>query len=312
MNPALSVIFFTTSSGAGYGMLALLGVLAPFGVLPQERWFGAVAIAVALGLVTAGLLSSTSHLGRPERAWRAFSQWKTSWLAREGVAAVVTYLPALLFGWVWWVSGHPTGFLGLPAAIMALLTVYCTAMIYASLKPIRQWRNRLVPPVYLAFSLFCGAMSLAALAGFWNASSLRVTGGVALLLGVVAMVVKLLYWRSIDRAVPVSTAQTATGLGHLGAVRLLDAPNTETNYLLREMGFRVARKHATKLRRLAVLIGFALPALLVVVSLALPTVAAVVSVVLAALLVLCGTFVERWLFFAEATHTVGLYYGLPS
>ncbi len=311
MNPALSVIFFTTSSGTGYGILALMGILAPFGVLPQARWFGVSAIAVALGLVTAGLLASTFHLGRPERAWRAFSQWKTSWLAREGVAAVVTYVPALLFGWVWWVSGHPTGILGFSATVMALLTVYCTAMIYASLKPIRQWRNRLVPPVYLALSLFSGAVSLGALAGFWNSGALRAMSGVALLFGVVAMVVKLLYWRSIDRAVPTSTAQTATGLGHLGIVRLLDAPNTETNYLLREMGFRVARKHSAKLRRLAILIGFALPGLLVALSLALPTVAAVISVVLAALLVLCGTFVERWLFFAEATHTVGLYYGLP-
>jgi hypothetical protein len=49
-------------------------------------------------LVSLGLLSSTFHLGHPERAWRAFSQWRSSWLSREGVAAVATYLPAgLLF-----------------------------------------------------------------------------------------------------------------------------------------------------------------------------------------------------------------------
>ena len=52
---------------------------------------------IALVLITAGLLSSTAHLGRPERAWRAFSQWRTSWLSREGVAAVFTYVPAGLF-----------------------------------------------------------------------------------------------------------------------------------------------------------------------------------------------------------------------
>lgn len=31
MHPAFSVIFFTTASGAGYGLLALLGVLGPAG-----------------------------------------------------------------------------------------------------------------------------------------------------------------------------------------------------------------------------------------------------------------------------------------
>ena len=45
------------------------------------------AAAFAL-LVSAGLLSSVGHLGKPLRAWRAFSQWRSSWLSREGVAAL--------------------------------------------------------------------------------------------------------------------------------------------------------------------------------------------------------------------------------
>jgi DMSO reductase anchor subunit len=94
MHPALSVILFTTASGAGYGLLALLGVLAPLGLLPDAPGFGAIALGTALVLVSAGLLASTAHLGHPERAWRAFSQWRTSWLSREGVAALATYLPA--------------------------------------------------------------------------------------------------------------------------------------------------------------------------------------------------------------------------
>ena len=59
-------------------------------------------MGLALGLISAGLLSSAGHLGRPERAWRAFSQWRSSWLSREGVASVATFVPAGLFaiGWV--------------------------------------------------------------------------------------------------------------------------------------------------------------------------------------------------------------------
>ena len=72
MHPSLSVIFFTTASGAGYGLLALLGVLAPTGALPREWPFGLAALALALAAITAGLMSSMFHLGQPQRAWRAF------------------------------------------------------------------------------------------------------------------------------------------------------------------------------------------------------------------------------------------------
>jgi DMSO reductase anchor subunit len=101
MHPAFSVVFFTTATGAGYGLLALLGMLGGLGFIPANFWLGFVGMAVALGLVAAGLLSSTGHLGRPERAWRAFSQWRSSWLSREGMASVATFIPAGLFGIGW-------------------------------------------------------------------------------------------------------------------------------------------------------------------------------------------------------------------
>ena len=90
VHPAPSVILFTTASGAGYGLLAWLGAAGAFGGLPADRWFGGVAMVIGLGLVSAGLLASTFHLGHPERAWRALSQWRSSWLSREGVAAMAT------------------------------------------------------------------------------------------------------------------------------------------------------------------------------------------------------------------------------
>lgn len=97
MHPAFSIIFFTTAAGAGYGLLMALGLLAPLGLVPQKWGFGAVSLAIGFGLVIAGLLSSTLHLSHPERAWRAFSQWRSSWLSREGVASVITFIPAAVF-----------------------------------------------------------------------------------------------------------------------------------------------------------------------------------------------------------------------
>jgi DMSO reductase anchor subunit len=295
MHPALSVILFTTASGAGYGMLFWLGLLAPLGLLPIAAGFGVSASVLGLGLVTIGLMSSTLHLGHPERAWRAMSQWRTSWLSREGVTSLMTYVPAVVFPLLWLITGVP-GPVGFASAVMAMVTVVCTGMIYASLKPIRQWSNPYVLPIYLLAALFSGGACLAGVATFWSASPLLAYASVVA--AAVTLAAKLAYWRSIDGGAGARTPADATGLGTLGTVRSLDPPNTQENYLLREMGYRIARKHAARLRVVAVMLGFIAPIVL------LPFVPPV-----AAISALLGLLVERWLFFAEATHTITLYYG---
>jgi DMSO reductase anchor subunit len=308
MNPAPSIIFFTTASGAGYGLLFWLGLLRAFGLVPQAPGFGLMALVLALLLITAGLLSSLQHLGRPERAWRALSQWRSSWLSREGVAAVATYIPALLFG-----LGLATGnqalalVSGLLAAAGAVATTWATGMIYASLKPVRQWHHPMVPWGYLVFGAFCGAAILAALAAFWGDA--RIAGMVAALLGGAAIGLKRAYWDSIDAPKPADapSIETATGLGRIGATRPLDPPHTEQNWLLREMGFRVARAHRVKLRRIA-LAGFGLATALALLALVLPGTLAALVLLPAAGLACGAVLVERWLMFAEATHTVTLFY----
>src|SRR6266566_4443168 len=163
MHPALSVIVFTTLSGAGYGLLFLIGVLSGTAVLPESRWFGLVALGLSLGLASIGLVASTFHLGHPERAWRAFSQWRSSWLSREGVLSLSVFLPAGILGIAWLFFGQVLIWAGWLSAVLAALTIYCTAMIYASLKPIPRWHNPLVPVNYLLLGLMTGALLLQAL-----------------------------------------------------------------------------------------------------------------------------------------------------
>lgn len=308
MHPAYSVIFFTTASGAGYGLLALLGVLGVTGVLPAERWFGLAGFLVALIAVTAGLLSSTYHLGRPERAWRAFSQWRSSWLSREGILAVFTYVPAGLtaLGWVFWQEVW-----ALPALLLcavAIATIMTTSMIYASLKTVRRWRNSWTLPAYLAMGFASGALWLALLGGIFG-----IGGGVPRSLSMVALLiagaVKLGYWHFIDREQGTATAGSATGLGRFGKVRLLSAPHTEENYLMKEMGYRIARKHALKLRVIAFVLAFAIPLAGLTLAWAPASIGGIIALTLAVIANAIGTVTERWLFFAEARHTVTLYYG---
>src|SRR5262245_43429558 len=144
MHPAFSVILFTTFSGAGYGLLFLIGILSSTTLLPESRWFGSLAIGVSLGLVSFGLIASTFHLGHPERAWRAFSQWRSSWLSREGVLSLSVFVPAGIFAIAWLFFGQKLAWAGWLSALLAGVTIYCTAMIYASLKPIPRWHNRWV------------------------------------------------------------------------------------------------------------------------------------------------------------------------
>lgn len=312
MHPAKSVILFTTASGAGYGLIAWLGLLAALGLLPADRWFGLTAFVAGLGLVVLGLLASTRHLGHPERAWRAFSQWRSSWLSREGVAAVVTFLPVGVFALCWVVGQTNQGAaaaVGLVASLCCVVTVACTAMIYASLKTIRAWCSPWTLPGYLILSALSGAVLLNLLLQVWAQPLALPFAAVVTLLLAAGAAVKLLHWHRLDHGEPVSTAESATGLGGSGRVRLLEAPHSESNYLMQEMGYRIARKHADKLRRIVLLAGFALPLLLVALGALLPGPVALGAALMSLPLVGLGLAIERWLFFAEAKHVVTLYYG---
>ncbi len=313
MHPAKSVILFTTASGAGYGLLAWLGVLAALGLVPAERWLGVAGFGLGLGLVVLGLLASTFHLGHPERAWRALSQWRSSWLSREGVAAIVTFLPVGLFALLWVVAqtnGGAAAAVGLLASLCCAVTVACTAMIYASLRTIRAWSNPWTLPAYLALSAFSGALLMNLLLQLWGLPLARPFAWAVLVLAVLAGAIKLVYWRRLAVDAGAGTAESATGLGgSSGRVRLLEAPHSESNYLLQEMGFRIARKHAAKLRRIALAAGFLLPFALVCLGQLLGGAAGPLAAIGAVALVAVGLAVERWLFFAEAKHVVTLYYG---
>jgi sulfite dehydrogenase (quinone) subunit SoeC len=310
MHPAFSVIFFTTATGAGYGMLVMLGALAALGVLPADWHFGLLAMGAALALISAGLLSSTLHLGRPERAWRAFSQWRSSWLSREGVASIVTYIPAGLFGVGWAFYGRTDAAVtlaALAAAICATTTLITTGMIYASLKPIPQWHSVYTVPGYIIYGFMSGATLLHAL--------LRLSGQQTILIGWFALAFtgigwlwKVVTWHHNDTPSPGVSANSATSLNE-GRIDSIEWPHTEENYVMKEMGYRIARKHALKLRLFVQVFAFAIPLVLVALSLLSGPVPGMIFAVIAVVAQALGLLVERWLFFAEGKHVVSLYYG---
>ena len=96
---------------------------------------------------------------------------------------------------------------------------------------------------------------------------------------------------------------TATGLGHVGKVRAFESPHTGESYLTREMVFQVGRKHAMVLKIVSVLLFAVVPLVLLL----LPFTHFLVAPAAASHLL--GALIQRWLFFAEARHVVGQYYG---
>ncbi len=305
MHPAVSVIFFTVTSGAGFGLIFLISLGWPLhlGALPVF-----LSCLLAGGLAVAGLISSTFHLGHPERAWRAFSQWRSSWLSREGVLAVITLTLFGLYTLIWVLGGQRIPLLGTLIAILAALTVYATAMIYAQLKTVPNWNSHLTPLCYLAFSLSSGFF-LATAIGFNTPVLGFPTPIVSALILVAAWIAKIIWWNraaSIGFSQTGSNTGTATGLGALGKVRLFEKPHSGENYLTREMVHQIGRKHAARLRLIALVLGLAIP--LVLCFLALATNMTWLFSGLAFVSMIAGLFAERWLFFAEAKHAVSLYY----
>ena len=309
MQPALSVIFFTVLSGFGYGLfvaLAMMSILNP----ALDARVGVIASLVGLALVTGGLLSSTLHLANPKNAWRAFSRFRTSWLSREGVLALVFYLPALLYLAGWWFGFGPGMWrvaLSVLVMALALATVFATGMIYGCLKTIRQWNTPMTPVNYIALAVMSGALLLLFLHQLHTGG--RLPGFLTLYLVFFIMicgVIKHFYYLMVLDAEGGSTPGTATSLPS-SKVRLLDVGHTAGTFLTDEFGYRVEARRLKLLRAVSMALVFVVPPLLLVVRLLGVGGTGIIAVALLSSLV--GLLIERWLFFADARHVVNLYHG---
>ncbi len=299
MKPALSVIFFTVFSGAGLGLLIWTLIAS---TMPQHIRMDAAtfykAIGIALVLTTAGLLSSTLHLANRKNAVYALTRWKTSWLSREGVFALLLYplVAAHLFVIH---SGYASlaPFTMLKVIACALAILFCTGMIYGCLPTVPRWNTWMTPAKYVVFGLMSGAVL------FTSALSLRpvevgpirtpMMALVFLALGIV------LYFAYLLRYPRAHTIESALGVKQ-GRVRMLDVGHSHGTFLTHEFGFQLARDKAHLLRWLSILWAFVIPFALLAWS---------QWYWVATVFCIAGLLVERWLFFAEAQHVVRLYHG---
>jgi DMSO reductase anchor subunit len=311
VRPTGSIIAFTTASGAGFGLLVLLLAAHLGGLIGDDVALLGAGFGIAYVLITGGLIASTFHLGHPERMLLALREWRSSWLSREALLALAAYPLGLAYlGWAA-VSERDAGMiaLGIATLIVGLGTVLSTAMIYASLKPVFAWHSMLVPAGYLGFALMTGALLSLFLAQAMGSGAVTAVFWLAVGLLLVGLALKLAYWRRLDSGDGGSTAESATGLGRFGRVQQFEAPSTGQSYVMHEMGFEIARRHARALRRATLAFGFLAPLAFLVIGALLPPPGPQVLDALAMIACAFGITLERWLFFAEAKHAATLYYG---
>jgi sulfite dehydrogenase (quinone) subunit SoeC len=303
MKPALSVIFFTVFSGAGLGLAiwTLIASTMPHHIRMDVATFHK-AIGIAIVLTAAGLFSSTLHLANRKNAIYALTRWRTSWLSREGIFALLFFpLIALhLFAIHRDYAALAPITLSLTIAC-ALAILFCTGMIYACLKTVPRWNTWMTPAKYVIFGLASGAVL------FTSALSLRpVEVGplgkpmMALVFLSLGLVLYFAYLLSYPRAK--HTIEDALGV-KTGRVRMLDVGHSHGTFLTHEFGFQIGRDRAHLLRWLAIIWAFAMPFVLLLFT---------TWYWVATVFCIAGLLVERWLFFAEAEHVVRLYHGQPN
>lgn len=319
MNPAFSVVVFTTIAGTAQGLVVALAMAVLLGV-PLAPGFIGAALIVAEVMLLIGLGASFGHLGRPERAWRAVLMWRTSWLSRE-----VIVLPAFI-GLValWWLAlragwqGPLMLLLALAVIALALLLWYCTGMIYACLHFIQEWAQPLTLVNFLLIGLSSGLMLASALAAWAGQPALlNLSGPAALVVTVVALATRLLSMRHNAMLKHRSTLQSATGIQAPKLVQKsmgMSAGSFNTREFFHGRTLALLRQ----VRLVLVLLGFVLPALLAAWALwgsgggGSSETVPVWPWVLAVLSQVPGLLADRWFFFAQAQHPQNLYYQVVS
>jgi DMSO reductase anchor subunit len=302
MRPAWSVLLLTTLIGAGQGLFLALFALDLLGRTPSG--FAATGAAVALGLLAAGLGASFFHLGHPERAWRSAAMWRTSWLSREVIA-----LPAFMAAAFAWGLAHYAGlpreatlWLGTAGALLAVALFVCTGMVYACLKFLQEWHTPLTVLNYAALGTASGLTAAAALAAWLHPALARAYVAAALLVGLLAYLMRLAALARNARLRPKSTLATATGVKHPRIVQIAQGA-MGGSFNTREFFHGRPREVVRAVRWTFLALAFPVPGVLLILR---PESAGLLTA--AFLVQFAGLLAERWYFFAEAKHPQNLYY----
>lgn len=322
MHPAFSVIFLTTLIGVGQGLFLALftaQTYALFGLLPDQDGphFYAYGSLMALMFMGGGLIASFFHLGRPERAWRAATQWRSSWLSREVIVlpafmgTLLLYGVAHLLNWKPVLVMLPSGLaidatvvLGSLGWLLAFTLFVCTGMIYACLRFLREWHTPLTVINYILLGGASGFTLAAAFAVFAAPDLVRFFAGWSVIITLLGMACRVASLLRNARLKPKSSLQTALGVKHPN-IRQTAQGFMGGSFNTREFFHHARRPVVRAVKWFFLAATFVVPLLLLAAGMS----GASAPVLISAFVVqYFGLLAERWFFFAQANHPQNLYY----
>ncbi|MDH3452742.1 MAG: dimethyl sulfoxide reductase anchor subunit [Gammaproteobacteria bacterium] len=309
MNPAISVILFTTLIGAGQGLFVALvaaEALLPLRPLPTVSGaFFAFGSLLALLLLGLGLLASCFHLGRPERGWRAASMWRTSWLSREIILLPLTMSLVAGYGLVHHLAdGNASLTLGVIGVLASIVLFICTGMIYACIRFLQEWAS---PLTVINHTLLGCASGFTLAAGYaaWTAPSLvELLASCAIAVTLAAFATRSASLSRNARLRQKSTLQSAIGVRHPQIIQNAQG-FMGGSFNTREFFHGRSAAYLRSVKWVFLVLTFPVPLLLLSVGLInnLPLALAAAFVTQ-----YVGLLAERWFFFAQANHPQNLYY----
>lgn len=322
MHPAFSVIFLTTLIGAGQGLFLALYTGQVYSIAnlldPQDSvTFYAWGSLLALFLLVLGLFASFFHLGRPERAWRSATQWRTSWLSREVIVLPVFMFLVMLYGLFNYFGLTDTLFvirgqlevdatllLGALTGITAFVLYGCTAMIYASLKFLQEWHTPLTVANYTLLGLASGFTLAAGFAAWTHANLVGFYVGWAVIFTMLGMITRMASLYRNGRIKRLVTLQNAIGVKHSKIVQKSQG-FMGGSFNTREFFHGKSARVVGLVRSMFITFVFILP---VVIMVSAVNAGSFHLLIIAFAVQYFGLLAERWYFFADAQHPQNLYY----
>ncbi|MCK5725258.1 MAG: dimethyl sulfoxide reductase anchor subunit [Thiotrichaceae bacterium] len=321
MHPAFSVIFLTTLLGLSQGLFTALITAQTYASVElvkveQSSEFYAIGTLISLVFLVSALLASFFHLGRPERAWRTVSQWKTSWLSREVIVLPSFGLVAFIYGLIHWFNLDITLvhlgpleinlslIVGIVAVLLSFTLFICTAMIYASMRFLQEWATPLTLVNFALLGLASG-FALATAYAFKSAPSLvNMFAGWAIIFTVLAMITKVSSLIRNSLIKPKSTASSAIGIRH-SKIRQIAQGAMGGSYNTREYFHGQSDGTMKAVKWGFLILVFLVPLVLITIGLLQHS---YIAYILAVAVQYVGLLLERWFFFAQAKHPQNIYY----
>ncbi|MBE9562797.1 MAG: dimethyl sulfoxide reductase anchor subunit [Proteobacteria bacterium] len=323
MHPAFSVIFLTTLIGIGQGLfLALYSgqVYSIMQLLPAQdsQSFYALGSLIAVGFLIAGLFASLFHLGRPMRAWRSISKWRTSWLSREVIILPTTIFLIAFYGCIHYFGWNQSLFtiaktqpinLSLIVGTLATLSVFtlfvCTSMIYASLKFLQEWYNPLTVINYILLGAASGFTLAAVFSIIMETDVVGFYVLWAIILTIAAFITRAAALLRNSNIIPKSNLQTAIGVRHT-IIAQKSQGFMGGSFNTREFFHNKSAIQLTTVKNLFLLLVFPVPIFMLI--LAFSGIFTLYLTTAAFMVQYLGLIIERWYFFTEGKHPQNIYY----